>query len=55
MKTDCEKYDECRLPGQVCNAKCPDYEPRKRDKKADCANVGEHKTGSPRLRIEHII
>jgi len=30
MKTDCEKYDTCRKPVQVCNGKCPEYRKRKK-------------------------
>jgi hypothetical protein len=43
MKTDCEFFDECRRPVQVCNAKCPDYKTRKRDEKLTDTNVREQK------------
>ncbi|AZF90003.1 hypothetical protein [Methanosarcina virus MetMV] len=29
MKTDCEKYDECRKPVQACTPKCLEYVKRK--------------------------
>jgi hypothetical protein len=43
MKTDCEFFDECRRPVQVCKAKCPDYKTRKRDEKLTDTNVREQK------------
>lgn len=36
MKTNCEKYDECRKPVQCCNGKCPDYKKRKQAKEEVC-------------------
>jgi hypothetical protein len=40
MKTDCEFFDECRRPLQVCKATCKEYVKRKSAWTADPSWVG---------------